>query len=38
MEFMDDLAPRLAHRMQLTSDGHKLYLEAVEESFGADIH
>lgn len=28
MEFMDDLAPRLAHRVQLTSDGHNPYLEA----------
>ena len=26
-----------AHRIQLTSDGHKPYLEAVEQSFGADI-
>lgn len=37
MEFMDDLAPRLAHRVQLTSDGHKPYLEAVEGAFGGDI-
>jgi len=35
--FMDDLASRLAHRVQLTSDGHKAYLEAVEGAFGADI-
>lgn len=35
--FIGDLAGRLAHRVQLTSDGHKPYLEAVEESFGADI-
>ena len=28
--FMDDLASRLAGRIQLPSDGHKLYLEAVE--------
>lgn len=34
---MDDLAPRLAHRVQLTSDGHKPYLEAVEGAFGGDI-
>jgi IS1 family transposase len=35
--FMDDLAARLAHRVQLTSDGHKTYLEAVEGAFGAGI-
>jgi IS1 family transposase len=35
--FMDDLAKRLASRVQLTSDGHKAYLEAVEGAFGADI-
>ena len=35
--FMDDLASRLANRIQLTSDGHKAYLEAVEGAFGADI-
>jgi IS1 family transposase len=37
MAFMDDLARRLANRVQLTSDGHKAYLEAVEGAFGADI-
>jgi IS1 family transposase len=37
MEFMDDLASRLANRVQLTSDGHKAYLEAVEGAFGADV-
>lgn len=35
--FISDLASRLATRVQLTSDGHRSYLEAVEESFGADI-
>jgi IS1 family transposase len=35
--FMEDLARRLKHRVQLTSDGHKPYLEAVEHAFGADI-
>jgi IS1 family transposase len=35
--FIGDLALRLANRVQLTSDGHKPYLEAVEESFGANI-
>jgi len=37
MTFMDDLAPRLASRVQLTSDAHKPYLEAVEGAFGGDI-
>ena len=37
MTFMDDLAPRLAARVQLTSDGHRPYLEAVEGAFGGDI-
>lgn len=37
MVFMDDLASRLANRVQLTSDGHKAYLEAVEGAFGGDI-
>ncbi|MGH7867638.1 MAG: IS1 family transposase [Candidatus Dormibacteraceae bacterium] len=35
--FMADLASRLAHRVQLTSDGHKPYLEAVERAFGGEI-
>ena len=35
--FIDDLAARLANRVQLTSDGHKAYLEAVEGAFGADV-
>jgi IS1 family transposase len=35
--FMDDLRSRLANRVQLTSDGHKAYLEAVEGAFGGDI-
>ena len=36
-QFIGDLAGRLASRVQLTSDGHKSYLEAVEGAFGADI-
>src|SRR4029079_3535606 len=36
-EFITDLASRLRHRVQLTSDGHRPYLEAVEAAFGADI-
>ena len=37
IEFMDDLRARLANRVQLTSDGHKAYLEAVEGAFGGDV-
>jgi len=35
--FMDDLASRLSNRVQLTLDGHRAYLEAVEGAFGGDI-
>jgi IS1 family transposase len=35
--FMQDVAARLANRVQLTTDGHKAYLEAVEDVFGADV-
>lgn len=35
--FMDNLAKRVSSRIQLTSDGHRPYLEAVEGAFGADI-
>jgi IS1 family transposase len=35
--FIQDLASRLSHRVQLTTDGHGPYLEAVEGAFGADI-
>jgi IS1 family transposase len=37
MELMDDLRDRLANRVQLSTDGHKAYLEAVEGAFGADV-
>lgn len=37
MTFINDLAPRLSSRVQLTSDGHKPYLQAIEGAFGADI-
>ena len=36
-EFMQDVAGRLANRVQLTTDGHKAYLTAVEGAFGADV-
>jgi IS1 family transposase len=35
--FMRDLQARLANRVQLTTDGHATYLNAVEDAFGADI-
>ena len=34
---MDDLRSRLANRVQLTTDGHRAYLEAVEGAFGGDV-
>ena len=37
MVLMDDLRARLANRVQLTTDGHKAYLEAVECAFGGDV-
>jgi IS1 family transposase len=35
--FMHDLAERLDGRVQLTTDGHKAYINAVEGAFGADV-
>lgn len=37
MSLMDDLRGRLANRVQLTTDGHRAYLEAVEGAFGGDV-
>ena len=37
MVLMDDLRDRIANRVQLTTDGHKAYLEAVEGAFGGDV-
>jgi IS1 family transposase len=36
-EFMQDCANRIKGRIQITTDGHKAYLEAVEDAFGANI-
>jgi IS1 family transposase len=36
-EFMQDVAERIRGRVQLTTDGHKAYLDAVEDAFGADV-
>lgn len=37
LEFMDDVASRLQYRVQLTTDGHKAYLIAVEDAFGSNV-
>lgn len=37
MVFINNLASRIARRIQLTTDGHKAYLTAVEDAFGNDI-
>lgn len=37
MTFIDDLSRRLANRIQLSSDGHKAYLDVVEGAFGGEI-
>jgi IS1 family transposase len=34
---MDDLRSRLNNRVQITTDGHRAYLEAVEGAFGGDV-
>ena len=36
-EFMSDLKSKLANKAQITTDGHKVYLQAVEDTFGADV-
>lgn len=35
--FIDDLASRLANRVQITTDGHKVYVEAIERAFGEGV-
>lgn len=35
--FVDDLAGRLSNRVQISSDGLRIYVDAIEESFGADV-
>ena len=37
LEFIEDIAARVANRIQLTTDGHKAYMEAVEDAFGGGI-
>ena len=36
-EFMADVAQRLANRVQLTTDGHKAYPDAIEDTFGSEV-
>src|ERR1700678_247745 len=37
MEFIDDLASRLSNRPQVTTDGHKAYLYAMDAAFGGEV-
>src|SRR5438094_1048582 len=37
LEFMQDCASRISSRVQITTDGHRSYLEAVEGAFGMDV-
>ena len=37
LEFMKDLASRIANKFQLTTDGYRMYADAVEKCFGGDI-
>jgi IS1 family transposase len=37
LDFVADLKGRLANRIQLTTDGHEAYLEAIEGAFGDDV-
>ena len=37
IEFMKNVASRMANRVQLTTDGHKPYLKAVPEAFGQNV-
>lgn len=37
ISFMNDVAGRLANRVQLTTDGHLAYVSAVERAFGSDV-
>jgi len=36
-DFMEDVAGRITNRIQLTTDGHRVYAEAVENAFGSEI-
>lgn len=36
-EFINDLKNRLSNRVQITTDGHRVYLTAIENAFGRDV-
>lgn len=36
-EFLEDVASRVSNRIQLTTDGHRVYADAVERAFGAAV-
>jgi IS1 family transposase len=36
-DFVKDVAERLSNRVQLTTDGHRVYLNAVDYAFGIDV-
>jgi IS1 family transposase len=36
-DFMEDVASRIANRIQLTTDGHRVYADAVEKAFGSEV-
>ena len=36
-DLIDDLVSRLASRIQLTTDGHSAYLDAVDRAVGAEV-
>jgi IS1 family transposase len=36
-QFMQDVASRITNRMQLTTDGHRVYADAAEEAFGSEV-
>jgi IS1 family transposase len=35
--FLADLGPRLRNRVQITTDGHQPYIDAIEQAFGRDV-
>jgi IS1 family transposase len=37
LAFMQDVASRVSNRIQLTTDGHRVYADAVEDAFGSEI-
>ena len=37
LHFLDDLRSRLANRVQLSTDGHRVYAQAVDDTFGIDV-